>query len=84
MDAQKKSDCTEPDRANCPRMCQDFCNEAASAVQTDEAIAMLESIVEDFKYREADVPLQHRISTRIGKVIRAISRDAARSATGRG
>ena len=21
------SDCTEPDRANCPRLCSDFCNE---------------------------------------------------------
>lgn len=25
------TDCTEPDRASCPRMCQDFCNKEEEA-----------------------------------------------------
>lgn len=46
--SQAASDCTEPDRAKCPRMCQDFCNEKETRATTDWAREAAEEIVYPF------------------------------------
>ena len=33
------SDCTEPDRAGCPRLCADFCNKAETRKANDSCLA---------------------------------------------